>query len=188
MRYKTFVWPHNPERYQIDFARHMAARLAPLGAEYLRGLTMAHRVMRGQGAFYGPDAYDAFKRLASLFYDNTPGQLIHPVWQSARAWFVELSLAQEPQASYVTYNFCFWEDAEEYKPGLTAQTEPAAAAQTANAPAQAPQEPLFHTVKKGETLSGIAKAYGTTLSALIALNPQIKNPNLIYVGDSVKIR
>jgi len=47
---------------------------------------------------------------------------------------------------------------------------------------------VYHTVKKGDTLSAIARAYGTTLSAVIALNPQIKNPNLIYPGDRIRVK
>lgn len=44
----------------------------------------------------------------------------------------------------------------------------------------------IHTVKKGETLSGIAKQYGTTVDKLAAANG-IKNPNLIYVGQRIKV-
>ncbi len=42
-------------------------------------------------------------------------------------------------------------------------------------------------MKKGDTLWGIAKRYGVALTALIAANPQIKNPNLIYPGNWVRI-
>lgn len=44
-----------------------------------------------------------------------------------------------------------------------------------------------YTVKKGDTLSGIAKSYSTTVSALMKLNPQIKNANLIYVGQVITV-
>ena len=44
-----------------------------------------------------------------------------------------------------------------------------------------------YTVKEGDTLSGIAAKYGVELDALIAANPQIKNPDLIYAGDKVTI-
>ena len=44
-----------------------------------------------------------------------------------------------------------------------------------------------YTVKKGDTLSGIAKTYGVTVDAILALNPSIKNPNQIYVGQIIKI-
>ena len=45
----------------------------------------------------------------------------------------------------------------------------------------------MYTVRKGDTLWGIAKRFGVSLTALIAANPQIKNPNLIYPGDRVYI-
>lgn len=43
-----------------------------------------------------------------------------------------------------------------------------------------------HTVKSGENLSVIAKKYGTTVEKLVALN-NIKNKNLIYVGQIIKL-
>jgi murein DD-endopeptidase MepM/ murein hydrolase activator NlpD len=42
-----------------------------------------------------------------------------------------------------------------------------------------------YTVVSGDTLSGIAAAHGLTLAQIIALNPQIENPNLIYPGQTV---
>lgn len=43
-----------------------------------------------------------------------------------------------------------------------------------------------YTVVAGDTLSAIAKKYGTTVNQLVALN-NIANPNLIYVGQVLKI-
>ena len=42
-----------------------------------------------------------------------------------------------------------------------------------------------YTVAAGDTLSGIAAKNGLTTVQIIALNPQIQNPNLIYVGETV---
>lgn len=44
---------------------------------------------------------------------------------------------------------------------------------------------MAYTVAKGDTLSGIAKKLGVSLSALEAANPQIKNYNVISVGQAV---
>jgi len=44
-----------------------------------------------------------------------------------------------------------------------------------------------YTVKSGDTLSAIAAAHGVSLQSLIAANPQITNPNLIYPGQSINI-
>lgn len=45
---------------------------------------------------------------------------------------------------------------------------------------------MTHTVKRGDTLSGIAKKYDTTVEALVSTNG-IKNPNLIRVGQVLQI-
>ena len=45
----------------------------------------------------------------------------------------------------------------------------------------------YYTVKKGDTLGAIALKYHTTVANLMALNPQIKNANLIYVGDVIRL-
>lgn len=45
-----------------------------------------------------------------------------------------------------------------------------------------------YKVKAGDTLSKIAARYGTTVSRLVAINPKIKNPNLIYVGETIRVR
>ena len=45
---------------------------------------------------------------------------------------------------------------------------------------------MKHTVKRGETLSSIAKKYNTTVEALVASNG-IKNRNLIYVGQVLTV-
>ncbi len=44
----------------------------------------------------------------------------------------------------------------------------------------------YHTVRMGETLSGIARFYGVTTSALMRAN-NISNPNRIFVGESLCI-
>lgn len=49
-------------------------------------------------------------------------------------------------------------------------------------------EPVYHTVVKGENLSKIAAKYGISLRQLLAWNPQIKNPSLIYPGQLVMVR
>ena len=49
------------------------------------------------------------------------------------------------------------------------------------------EEKVYHTVQRGETLSGIAKKYGTNYMKLATLN-KIVNPNRIYVGQKIRIR
>ena len=48
-------------------------------------------------------------------------------------------------------------------------------------------ETIVYTVKSGDTLSQIARNYNTTVNNIIALNPSIINPNLIYPGEQFTI-
>ena len=186
MRYKSYTWPHNPRVYSIDYERKMAVHKTPFGLFRLQDLGRTNRIMEGEGEFVGQGAYAQFGQLANVFYDGGPGLLVHPVWRTVSAYFVTLELMEEPLPDYVRYRFSFWEDSTasgglvevpvEGKP--EGGTDPEIPAGGWGA---------VHTVRKGETLWGIAWRYGVALTALIAANPQIKNPNLIYPGDQVRI-
>ncbi len=54
-------------------------------------------------------------------------------------------------------------------------------------PAASSGKSSAYTVHSGDTLSGIASRNHLSLSALEKDNPQIKNPNLIYSGESVHL-
>lgn len=45
----------------------------------------------------------------------------------------------------------------------------------------------YYVVKSGDNLSKIAKKYGTTVNQLVKWN-NIKNPNLIYVGQKLRVK
>jgi LysM repeat protein len=44
-----------------------------------------------------------------------------------------------------------------------------------------------YVVKQGDTLSSIASAYGVTVQAILAANPEITDPNRISVGQVILI-
>lgn len=44
-----------------------------------------------------------------------------------------------------------------------------------------------YTIKPGDTLSKIARQHGVSVQELLAANPQIRNPDLIYAGDGLTI-
>jgi LysM repeat protein len=52
-------------------------------------------------------------------------------------------------------------------------------------PPTCPAGSFAYTVKPGDTLVGIANTYGTTVAAILAINPQITNPNLIFPGQVI---
>lgn len=186
MRYKDYVWPHNPKVYSITYERNLAFHKVPFGRYQIQDMGLGQRVMKGTGAFVGEDAYDQFKALATVFYNDGAGTLVHPIWQTTSAYFAELSLAQEPTPDYVAYTFTFWEDYSLESATLN-EVSTATTDATDTASTTSTSEAVYHTVVSGETLWGIALLYGIDLNDLIALNPQIKNPNLILVGDKVLV-
>lgn len=178
MRFKDYVWPHNPRTYEIGFTRDVAVHRVPFGAYVLQQMGRRQRILRGEGEFVGEGAYAEFKKLATVFYESTPGMLTHPLWDTAQAYFVSLRLKQEPREDYVSYSFEFWECYDHYRE-KPERVLPAAGAQGAAE---------TYTVEHGDSFQSIARAHGLTTAALLALNPQIRNPNALRAGETLRVR
>jgi LysM repeat protein len=89
----------------------------------------------------------------------------------------EPTLTAEPVAEAAT------EEAASPAEVVQPTAEPTAAApETASSEGQT----IIHTVQRGETLSGIALRYGTTVAALKSAN-NIRNTSLIFTGQKLKI-
>ena len=210
MRFKDYVWPHNPRTYSISYRRAVASDKVPFQHYYMQDLGLDYRVLSGEGEFSGADAYDEFKRLAAVFYDPGAGTLIHPVWQPAQAYFVALELTQEPRSDYIAYRFEFWEDTARHTPGTYAagdaaepHSPPAGGGSgstgggTPNSPTggsttPAPPSPSAstaktHTVREGETLVTIAAAHGTTPAAIIRVNPNVRPAGGLASGTVLRL-
>jgi nucleoid-associated protein YgaU len=67
-----------------------------------------------------------------------------------------------------------------------ASSRPQASASLGPTVAPAPT-PVLYTIKKGDTLSKVAKAHGITIEELLAANPAIKNPDRISEGQQITI-
>ena len=188
MRFKDYVWPHNPEVYEVERQRQLVVHRIPFGRCVIQDLGGMYRVLRGEGVFAGDGAYEQFRQLAEVFQEGGAGILVHPVWQTERAWFASLQVTEEPLPDHVRYSFEFWEDWSGYD-GRLAEVNISSvdSPEDMTAKATAEQERTVYIVRKGDTLWGIAKRYGVKLAALITANPQIRNPNLIYPGDRVNI-
>lgn len=76
-------------------------------------------------------------------------------------------------------------DTAHAEPAVDSLAAPAAAAQTDSA-AVAP-EPQYYTVKKGDTLSSIARRNGTTVNKLCSLNG-ISSKSILKIGKKLRIK
>ena len=87
------------------------------------------------------------------------------------------------------YGLIKYDTETQAQPQPTPQPEPQPQPDPTPAPAT-PSEPTYikYKIKSGDTLSKIAKKYGTTVKAIKEANPdKIKNVNKIYAGDTIKI-
>lgn len=69
-------------------------------------------------------------------------------------------------------------------PTVAPSAEPTLAASPTPTPAPTP---TVYIVKSGDTLSKIAASFGLTVEDLLAVNPQITDPNSIQIGDEIVI-
>ena len=182
MRYKDYVWPHNPRICEIEQKRKISAVKLASGGFVMQDMGKTYRIIKGEGEFSGESAYDEFKMLEAVFSEGGSGILVHPVWQMIRAHFVTLTLRQEPKSDYVAYAFEFWEDRE--TENFEEVTEKYAEKSTVSAKKSGRLE---YTVKRGDTMWGIAMKYDLTLAKLVEMNPQISDPNIIHVGDVIVV-
>lgn len=106
LKYKTFVWPHNPHTYRDEQIREPLFRKTG-DEDVFYGMTPVKRTITGSGVFFGGKAYEQFRELEKIFTDNTAGDLIHPVWGKCHCYFTALELTQEPRNEYVSYRFTF---------------------------------------------------------------------------------
>lgn len=81
-------------------------------------------------------------------------------------------------SQYIDLNHLYGSFGQASKPIQQPNTHPTQSTSKSNS---------VYTVKKGDTLSGIAKRYGLSLNSVVNSNPQIKNINLIYVGQKINI-
>ncbi len=173
MRFGSFVWPNNPRTYTISCKRQTAVHKIPMGGFAVQDLGRTATVMQGEGEFFGAGAYDTFQELLSVFQKGGQQMLVHPVWQTASAYFTELTLTQEPRDDYLAYRFTFCE-----APGAA---EEAAGDEETNGR-------RFYELREGQTLWTVSNAYGLSMTELLRLNPQIAKPNEVQSGTRVRVR
>lgn len=168
MRYKNFTWPNNPKNYTLHAEKSAPVHQIPFGGFCVQELGSRVIELRGEGEFFGKDAYDDFCRLLAVFRAGGAGALRHPVWQCDAAYFTELSLMQEPRRDYVCYRFCFCQAAEN-----TACRE------------AAPNG--VYIALPGDTLWHVCTICGVSMKQVQKLNPWLSSPQSPIAGKEIRI-
>lgn len=174
MRFKNYIWPHNPRRFEMEYERRLSCIKLPFAGHIVQDLGACAKVFSGEGEFCGENAYAEFEKLAEVFSQGGYGVLVHPLWPSVNAVFEKLSLTEEPLENYVKYSFRF----VEYSDGTASQSEAVSAHDVSRQSS--------YTVRSGQSMGEIASAAGVSVQQLMKLNPDIKNPNVLSAGQLIR--
>ncbi len=109
MKFENFLWPQNPETFQVEATMEPLYQALPDGTAEYKGLGPLCRVIRGKGVFQGKNAVMSFHALSVYMASKLFGKLIHPVWGTFQVYLVELNMHQCSREDYIEYSFVFRE-------------------------------------------------------------------------------
>ena len=109
MSYKTFTFPHNPERIAVTTETRIATAHCPEYGPIHQNLGIAKRVIRAEGVFYGTDTKAQYAALEALMWQPTAGQLYIPGMGTVIAFPAGLSYIGEGDGTVLRYTAVFTE-------------------------------------------------------------------------------
>lgn len=171
MKFRDFVWPNNPRSFTVEHRRALVSRKLPFQAYRVQDMGEDLCVYKGEGEFFGENAYADFLRLAELFIDGSPGLLVHPVWPAAEVYFASLKLKQEPKENYVNYEFEFWQSSDGNR----------------RSNVKLSLAPAYYTLQNGEGIGDVVLKSGLAADEILRRNPQIRNMNELAEGEVLKL-
>lgn len=109
MSFKGWIWPENPEKMEQVYLREPVYVQNEQKVWVFNGMGPLKRTIRGEGTFYGEDAFSQFRMMALLFDKTTSGELRHPIWGVVQVYLTELEMTQGPGENVISYRFTFRE-------------------------------------------------------------------------------
>lgn len=186
MKYRDFVWPNNPRVYEVEYRRTLHSYKLPFSGYVVQDLGLQNKIIRGEGEFTGPEAYETFRKLAALFEENKGGKLVHPVWPTIRAYFAKLNLREEPRENYVHYSFEFWEYIGSKFEDLSNAMDDV---DYDNPLASLPGLKRYTTASSGDTLRSLATKFNVSVEQMLSMNPNVTDPDeALSKGQLIRYR
>mgnify|MGYP003379544161 CR=1 FL=1 len=78
LRYKTYSLRYNPQSFSVTISRSLFRRTAPGLGEIIGENGILARTIRGEGEFFGQDAFAQYLQLQQIFSDPGEGMLHLP--------------------------------------------------------------------------------------------------------------
>lgn len=112
MSYKDYIFPVNPSVIRISHSRKIAASKVPNGYDNVSDLGAGHRIISGEGEFYGKDCINDFIALKAVMDRGGGGMLYLPSQSPIYAMFEKLELIAGDIDGVIRYSFIFAESFE----------------------------------------------------------------------------
>ncbi|HAL11680.1 MAG TPA: hypothetical protein DCP22_05095 [Ruminococcaceae bacterium] len=109
MSYKTFSFPHNPEKITVSTETRIATAHCPEYGPIHQNLGLARRVIRAEGYFYGENAKAQYAALETLMWQSTAGLLRVPGMGVVVAYLTALNMTGEGDGTVLRYTAEFTE-------------------------------------------------------------------------------
>lgn len=167
MEYNGYKWKFNPKKIEVIQEKNIKEQVIPFWGNVFQDYGRKKRIVKGYGEFFGDDASAQYQELYNVFSLGGISYLKLPKLSPFLAAFVSLDLVGEAGPGFLKYEFEFWEYIKEQSVSGALKVN------------------NYHIVKQGETLWSIAHMYSDSVDELIKLNPQIKRPEELKVGQKV---
>lgn len=166
MSYRDFIFPVNPRVIRISRSKNIGVGITPYGTDSVKELGGGHRVVKGEGEFFGNGAVNDFLGLKRAFEKGGGGMLYIPSQKPFYALAKSLELTASDIEGAVGYSFCFIESFENAGEDF----------------------PLVFTGDGKTCLWNLADAFDIAAENLVSMNPHIKRPDIpVAVGERVRL-
>ncbi len=168
MRFMGFTLHHNPETIEITDTANISQEAVPFANPIIFNIGTKATVVKGEGVFYGANAFEQYLQLKQLYESCKSGVLSISGVNPFNAYLNELKLKCTPIDNYVEYVFTFIEVAE---PVITENST----------------APMYYIAQENEDLWDISINLSICIDKLVELNPQFSSPLNVNKGDKVRI-
>lgn len=163
MKFKGVQWSHNPRELCFENAKAVTDKASPLGGSTQIAGRKGMKI-KGKGELYGQDCLEQFQKLLRLFRSGGGGVLAIARLTPVFAVFEELKVIGKPSPDVLEYEFVFRELMD-----------------------KGTEKPVEYSAVGGETLWDVSYRFGIAIETLLALNKNIKRPDIDLNGGMIKL-
>ena len=176
MSFDGFTWEFNSKYLTFSHSSSVNSTHYPYGGSKLQDFGKQNCIIGGRGYFVGGNCTDMYNKLRNKFYMSKTGVLTLPGFPPIKAFFNKLILNGEPKPDILEYEFEFIEVDDEYLEVASLNSSPTTDGKN-----------IRKIIPNGETLWDLSYKYGINVDKLIAVNPQIKRPDIPIAGSAVRL-